>query len=802
MGGTADKKMDDESSSIASFEDVSLPRESSGKKSASKALVVAADKDNAAEDAPVPDILYVIQYRDINGYVLSTKKSDKPIETGTEGNDDDEEKKPVIEILTKVTGSTNTKHQRNRRRRHYTRDRDSDSSDYSSDYNSDDDNCVDAVKVDATEMVIHSKYLQAALSAVVGYYPGTGFIGERVTVAAPYRVLIHHRDALNQYKTNQPSCHDQKYKEKTMKHIDILLNYLDATFQEQLRDEERRHLNSPPAATFDWFWLTLKPGEVIYAKKHDHWRPFVLSAINSIRVNHVRPLEYNIHAWSIEYKRGKLERVMSSFSIRQFHGEQAIHTLPVIPAKFFPEDLEKQGGMTMAERQVQLGKLYWELSKRPSYKEYDGPLVPKADDGGGVLTGRVIVDAEGFDRYGRAGPERYRARPPPPVPGHHGRGTPPVPKDQLPVFTPRCSCRVCSRQVRDDTGPFANFEYQNPNKDQPPKNDLYYLALSTDIPAFLLGERRWGHVSIDLLKEVKPDREAFKYLVLDDEIKLTVKALIGKFASADGKVSPWPRDLVKNKGEGRIFLLHGSPGVGKTCTSECISELTHRPLLSLTSGDIITNMHAPAVEQNLDYFLTLGERYGALVLLDEADVYLEERRTKDLQRNGLVSVFLRALEYYRGVLFLTTNRVEAFDSAFTSRIHVALHYKKLTDDDRLRIWTNNFERLERDSAGKVYVGHSTRDFVFGSEDVRALKWNGREIRNALQTAVALAETEAVEDGCETVSVTDKHLQAVVKMSKGFKDFLRRRRGWAEEESDSDDEDDDEDDDDMSSSFEG
>jgi hypothetical protein len=51
--------------------------------------------------------------------------------------------------------------------------------------------------------------------------------------------------------------------------------------------------------------------------------------------------------------------------------------------------------------------------------------------------------------------------------------------------------------------------------------------------------------------------------VLDDEIKLTVKALIGKFASVDGHVSAWPNDFVKNKGQGRIFLLHGSPGVGK-----------------------------------------------------------------------------------------------------------------------------------------------------------------------------------------------------------------------------------------------
>ena len=48
---------------------------------------------------------------------------------------------------------------------------------------------------------------------------------------------------------------------------------------------------------------------------------------------------------------------------------------------------------------------------------------------------------------------------------------------------------------------------------------------------------------------------------------------------------------------------------------------------------------------------------GIVVLLDEADVFLEERDVKDLNRNALVSVFLRALEYYDGILILTSNRV-------------------------------------------------------------------------------------------------------------------------------------------------
>lgn len=182
----------------------------------------------------------------------------------------------------------------------------------------------------------------------------------------------------------------------------------------------------------------------------------------------------------------------------------------------------------------------------------------------------------------------------------------------------------------------ARFEDLNPTFSQPPESDLYFLVLSKVVPGFILNQRRWGHFDVENLRDVRFDREAFKYLVLEDDVKMTVKALIGKFANAGGKVNPWPSDFVKNKGEGRIFLLHGSPGVGKTCTAEATAELAQRPLLSITSGDLSIN--SSTVERNLDYFLTLGERFGAIVLLDEADVYLETRRSRDIFRNGLVSM--------------------------------------------------------------------------------------------------------------------------------------------------------------------
>jgi hypothetical protein len=78
--------------------------------------------------------------------------------------------------------------------------------------------------------------------------------------------------------------------------------------------------------------------------------------------------------------------------------------------------------------------------------------------------------------------------------------------------------------------------------------------------------------------------------------------------------------------------------------------------------------------------------------LDEADVYLERRSSHDLLRNGLVTVFLRKLEYPDGIMFLTINRVSEFDEAILNRIHLMLKYEELSKDARKQIWRHFLAR--------------------------------------------------------------------------------------------------------------
>lgn len=160
--------------------------------------------------------------------------------------------------------------------------------------------------------------------------------------------------------------------------------------------------------------------------------------------------------------------------------------------------------------------------------------------------------------------------------------------------------------------------------------------------------------------------------------------------------------------------------------TECVAALTERPLLSLTCADIGTDPEV--IEENLRRWFSIAQNWGAIMLIDEADVYMEQRKVQDLVRNNLVAGFLRALEYYQGILFLTTNRVGTFDEAFVSRIHITIHYSAFTDESRAEVWESFFRKLQSEREGKVKILEDTRDYV-NEKEVRDLEWNGREIRN-------------------------------------------------------------------------
>lgn len=107
-----------------------------------------------------------------------------------------------------------------------------------------------------------------------------------------------------------------------------------------------------------------------------------------------------------------------------------------------------------------------------------------------------------------------------------------------------------------------------------------------------------------------------------------------------------------------------------------IADLVQRPLYPITCGDLGST--ALEIEKELSKHFDRASRWDCVMLLDEADVFLARRSREDHTRNAIVSVFLRMLEYYKGILFLTTNRIGTFDEAFKSRIHISLFCRSHT----------------------------------------------------------------------------------------------------------------------------
>lgn len=142
-------------------------------------------------------------------------------------------------------------------------------------------------------------------------------------------------------------------------------------------------------------------------------------------------------------------------------------------------------------------------------------------------------------------------------------------------------------------------------------------------------------------------------------------------------------DIVAGKSGGTTVLCAGPAGVGKTLTAEVYAEIIKRPLYRVHSGQL--GLNVAEMEKALKDTLTRAQRWGAVMLIDEADVYIK-RRDDNIAANAVVGVFLRVLEYFNGLLFLTTNRVDDIDEAIVSRCIAMIKYHTPHKQDRHKIW--------------------------------------------------------------------------------------------------------------------
>lgn len=232
------------------------------------------------------------------------------------------------------------------------------------------------------------------------------------------------------------------------------------------------------------------------------------------------------------------------------------------------------------------------------------------------------------------------------------------------------------------------------------------------VRVFLLDRKVYCYVHVDNITEHTYDKTGFSKVVMPEGVRTLFERIFS--AGTDRNFG----DIFGGRHGGTVILADGPPGVGKTLTAEAVAELSERPLYVADVGEI--GIDLDTVEEKLKLVLDRASKWNAVLLLDEADIFLVKRDVDNIERNAIVGTFLKFLDGFDGTLFLTTNRVHVIDPAFASRITARIEYKPLDSKARFQIWKRMVE------VAKIKLPEPVMKHL--SEE----KMNGRQIRNLVR----------------------------------------------------------------------
>lgn len=130
--------------------------------------------------------------------------------------------------------------------------------------------------------------------------------------------------------------------------------------------------------------------------------------------------------------------------------------------------------------------------------------------------------------------------------------------------------------------------------------------------------------------------------------------------------------------------------------------------------------------------------WKAVLLIDEADVFIRARG-ESLIQNAIVGIFLRQLEYYPGVLFMTTNRSTDIDDAIMNRAAAVFEFNEPTDSEKVQIWSLHNE---------VMNANISKSDLREAQSIKVS--NGRALKNL----IALSLRSVMSEDRDTVTIDD------------------------------------------------
>lgn len=540
-------------------------------------------------------------------------------------------------------------------------------------------------------IVIQSPLLKNVLRKVLDDYPGVTPGLQRLVFSAPFQPFVHRWDRLKAALT------DETQDPATRDHVRLLYDLLHTELKDTIRAVD--DYMTQGVVSYEHAWTVFHPGCTIVTSRYGH--PVANRLKQGQYIKHPRlGACFELVAERLEYDGHRFGYDTAHVYVLPFIGTVTIATLDAFPLAYHPDPAPVRA--SLLERGQRFAALAgWH------YMAYKGTAIEMKESGPAriAIDSRIVVDAQTHGRFNADYASSL---------AHLTKATNTIRKAQADTADDEFNdpnadhmddgqnlrMRIINGRVIYDFGDGSDgeamlkFRKEKGGEDEDEEEseaasarrqaaaltEEQILLASPMVKGYCLRTKKWLEFYVDSVRPVKFNEQAFDRLVLPSGHKQLVLA----FTQSQIKNKHKFDDVIAGKGKGIIMLLSGGPGIGKTLTAESVAESMRVPLFVMSGGDL--GMTSNEVEFNLGRVLDMVAKWNAVLLIDECDVFLEARTAADLDRNRIVSIFLRTLEYYEGILFLTTNRVNQIDEAFHSRIHISLAYPRLDAVARRQVW--------------------------------------------------------------------------------------------------------------------
>lgn len=248
-------------------------------------------------------------------------------------------------------------------------------------------------------------------------------------------------------------------------------------------------------------------------------------------------------------------------------------------------------------------------------------------------------------------------------------------------------------------------------RDQPMRRDVQMAGWS--------GEGGGLDTLAEPLKAAIPDGALIVSPELREQLELLLLRCRHRDALAEGL---GPSASVRYR-PGVRTLFTGPSGTGKTLAAGWMATRLSKPLYRVDLASV-TSKYIGETEKNLARLLATAERDDVMLLFDEADSLFgkrtEIRDSNDRFANAQTNYLLQRIEAYEGIVVLTSNSKQRFDSAFARRLDCVVEFSMPTPEERRSLWQAHLgdghalsaEELNRLSALADVPGGSIRNAVF------------------------------------------------------------------------------------------